>query len=135
MAAGWVELLVEREVTQQVADGQRYYWHCLSGITQWERPRPGDADPTRGRRARECIVCMDRDTTHAFLPCGHLCACFHCACVLHTMGEPCPVCRVEIAQVARIYDMEERDNAGANSSGAAEATDTSRSGGPILVDP
>ena len=134
-AAGWVELLVERDVTQQVEDGDRYYWHVPTQLRQWERPRPGDADSTRGRRARECIVCMDGTTTHAFMPCGHWCACVHCAAVLHAAGTGCPMCRRGIASVARIYDMEGRDNAGANSSGSAEATDASGTGGPILVDP
>ena len=130
-AAGWVELLVERDVTQQVEDGDRYYWHVPTQLRQWERPRPGDADSTRGRRARECIVCMDGTTTHAFMPCGHWCACVHCAAVLHAAGTGCPMCRRGIASVARIYDMEGRDNAGANSSGAAEATDAEQL--PILI--
>ena len=90
-----------------------------------------DADSTRGRRARECIVCMDGTRTHAFMPCGHWCACGQCAAVLHAAGTGCPMCRRGIASVARIYDMEGRDNAGANSSGAAEATDAEQL--PILI--
>jgi len=46
--------------------------------------------------ASECVVCMDCDATHAFVPCGHQCVCQTCAD--RTMGREgdgkCPCCRV-----------------------------------------
>merc|ERR1711879_828250 len=40
----------------------------------------------------ECCVCLDRGKSHAFLPCGHLCACMECAAFLAARGAPCPIC-------------------------------------------
>ena len=38
----------------------------------------------------ECIVCMDAENTHSFVPCGHKCVCEACADnVMATSGE-CP---------------------------------------------
>ena len=96
-AVGWVELFEESEVEHQQQGGYRYYWHMARKITQWERPQPGDAQAasTHSRRPRDCCICWDRDITTALLPCGHWCACGHCAAVLHARGDACPVCRVD----------------------------------------
>ena len=51
----------------------------------------------------ECIVCMDAENTHSFVPCGHKCVCEACAnTVMATRGE-CPKCRAEVDNVMRIY--------------------------------
>ena len=51
----------------------------------------------------ECIVCLDAENTHSFIPCGHKCVCEACAnTVMATRGE-CPKCRAEVDNVMRIY--------------------------------
>ena len=51
----------------------------------------------------ECVVCMDAENTHSFVPCGHKCVCEACAnTVMATRGE-CPKCRAEVDNVMRIY--------------------------------
>uniref|UniRef100_F6Y8I1 RING-type domain-containing protein n=1 Tax=Ciona intestinalis TaxID=7719 RepID=F6Y8I1_CIOIN len=46
-----------------------------------------------------CKVCLNRDATIAFNPCGHLCVCQSCSPRLNA----CPICRRSIQQKIRIY--------------------------------
>lgn len=48
----------------------------------------------------ECVVCMDREPTHAFLPCGHKATCGECS----TLVDRCPNCRAHIVERKRIYE-------------------------------
>ena len=61
-----------------------------------------------------CIICGEREKTHLFDPCGHLCACQSCADTVMrsslsntSPGAPslssCPVCRVPAHKVIRVY--------------------------------
>ena len=59
-----------------------------------------------------CIICGERDKTHLFDPCGHLCACQSCAETVmrrslsispSVESSPCPVCRVPSRKVIRVY--------------------------------
>ncbi|CAK0833415.1 unnamed protein product [Prorocentrum cordatum] len=38
----------------------------------------------------ECVICLDRERSRAFLPCGHLCACADCATFMSARGDKCP---------------------------------------------
>ena len=49
-----------------------------------------------------CIVCFRGDKSHAAVPCGHLCVCEACAERIQ-IGDPCPVCRKEVAAKLRVY--------------------------------
>ena len=46
-----------------------------------------------------CVVCLDKPRTHAFLPCGHRCACEVCHLLVlrgartAASGPSCPICR------------------------------------------
>ena len=45
-----------------------------------------------------CVVCLDAERTHAFLPCGHRCVCEGC------LGLPqCPLCRVVATGTLLVY--------------------------------
>jgi hypothetical protein len=51
-----------------------------------------------------CIICMDNDVTHAFLPCQHAHFCADCAGLIeagavNNENPRCPVCRTEIESV------------------------------------
>lgn len=45
---------------------------------------------------RLCCICLSRPSTHAIVPCGHLCLCDTAECVSpyqHRRSPPCPICR------------------------------------------
>ena len=50
----------------------------------------------------ECVVCMDSESTHAAIPCGHMCLCDACRPRVEQQS-PCPVCRAACVAVVRIY--------------------------------
>ena len=47
-----------------------------------------------------CTVCQSSPSTHACVPCGHLCVCSVCAAGINDM---CPICRGHLEKVIRIY--------------------------------
>lgn len=47
----------------------------------------------------ECVFCMERDSTHAIMPCGHMCLCKACVPLVHE----CPVCRGPKENAVRIW--------------------------------
>ncbi|KFP80074.1 Baculoviral IAP repeat-containing protein 7-B [Acanthisitta chloris] len=53
----------------------------------------------RLREERTCKVCMDRDVSVVFVPCGHLVACGECALNLRL----CPICRAVIQGSVRTF--------------------------------
>ena len=46
----------------------------------------------RLKKEKRCKICLDRDATMVFSPCGHICACRQCTVQLRD----CPVCRKKI---------------------------------------
>jgi len=52
----------------------------------------------------ECRICMERDKSTAFLPCGHYIACRECADLLRSDSGLCAICSVAIDGVLRIYE-------------------------------
>lgn len=51
-----------------------------------------------------CVVCLMRRRRSAFIPCGHLVCCQHCAVSVERELVPkCPVCRMAIRSSVRIY--------------------------------
>lgn len=51
----------------------------------------------------ECIVCLDADACHAFLPCGHMVACSKCAHEIFQVTSACPTCRTPATGHLRIF--------------------------------
>jgi serine/threonine protein kinase len=47
----------------------------------------------------ECVVCLTAEPVMALMPCGHRCACAHCAPSLRT----CPICRSPVQEAKRIF--------------------------------
>jgi hypothetical protein len=47
----------------------------------------------------ECVVCADAKRSVAFVPCGHVCSCVHCA----DESNQCPICRVTVAQRLKVF--------------------------------
>ena len=51
-----------------------------------------------------CCVCMEVEKTHAFVPCGHKCACSRCAADIMTKGRSCPLCRERCDSALRVFE-------------------------------
>jgi len=58
---------------------------------------------------KSCSICKEYKKTHACIPCGHMCLCALCAEDLSKKGVKgqnktrCPICRVEVDNLSRIY--------------------------------
>ena len=63
-----------------------------------QRTTPAAEKPLEGGRVT-CKVCLDREVSLVFLPCGHLVSCSSCADQL----TDCPVCRKRITQKIRTF--------------------------------
>ena len=58
----------------------------------------------RSNEARTCTICLDKERSHIFLPCGHLVCCAKCA--KQAKNEPpnqCPMCRKPIKNTVKAY--------------------------------
>jgi len=58
--------------------------------------------------ARLCVVCLEHEASHAFIPCGHLIVCQGCSKkyeldIQRNKRVKCPLCRVSTMCLARIY--------------------------------
>ena len=64
---------------------------------------PGD---TQGEIPKDklCNVCLDKEKTHLFLPCGHLCVCETCMTRIMKSSTPCPICRDLPHKSIRVYN-------------------------------
>lgn len=54
----------------------------------------------------QCVVCIDRPASHAFLPCGHRCICEKCSVHMKREwhgGKRCPMCKKKAKSVLQIY--------------------------------
>lgn len=51
-----------------------------------------------------CVICGERNKTHLFDPCGHLCACQSCADqLMRSSTASCPICRMQSNKVIRVF--------------------------------
>eukprot|EP00803_Ostreobium_quekettii_P006288 evm.model.scf_934EXC.9 EVM.evm.TU.scf_934EXC.9 scf_934EXC:50931-53471(-) len=57
----------------------------------------------RAAHVERCSICLCNTRNSVFLWCGHQVACIDCAAILHSSGQPCPVCRQSIGKVQRVY--------------------------------
>uniref|UniRef100_A0A8V1A3R4 RING-type E3 ubiquitin transferase n=1 Tax=Gallus gallus TaxID=9031 RepID=A0A8V1A3R4_CHICK len=64
-----------------------------------ESPLSTEEQLRRLQEERMCKVCMDRDVSVVFVPCGHLVACGECALNLRL----CPICRAVIQGSVRTF--------------------------------
>jgi len=69
-----------------------------------EEPEPPEPEPPKilasiEPATAECAICWDADAVYAAVPCGHRCLCAHCS----KMVSQCPVCRVQISLVLRVF--------------------------------
>ena len=50
-----------------------------------------------------CVACCQRPANHAFIACGHLCACRDCARSIMSINARCPMCRAEATAAIRVF--------------------------------
>lgn len=50
-----------------------------------------------------CVICFEREKTHAFAPCGHMCVCEMCSNQIMSITDICPICRSNSSSVLHIY--------------------------------
>ena len=62
---------------------------------------PSDAQKANDSKD-ECVVCMDKPMSVAWVPCGHVCYCIECAekC---KKEDKCPTCSQKVTELQRIY--------------------------------
>lgn len=51
---------------------------------------------------RTCVVCMANPSSHAILPCMHMCLCLNCAGHVNRLKK-CPKCRATIKSVKQVF--------------------------------
>jgi len=51
----------------------------------------------------ECVVCFDGPQSAVCVPCGHNAICMACASEIVNSTSQCPVCRVEIREIIKLY--------------------------------
>ncbi len=85
-AAEFIKLVVKK---------MRYRKKVRAEVAEQETATaPAAAAPTDDTEDEDdskiCVVCMDEDRTHAYVPCGHFCVCGTCAA---EVPDTCPMCR------------------------------------------
>lgn len=61
-----------------------------------------DRDDAPAQRKPQCVVCLDGEPMHAFVPCGHVVLCNQCA-AQYPVAAGCPVCRAEATALIKVY--------------------------------
>jgi len=55
--------------------------------------------PSACDQSDRCVICYERQKTHAFIPCGHRCVCDECQREIIQ----CPLCRLYVEKTVKIY--------------------------------
>lgn len=51
----------------------------------------------------ECVMCYENPRTHAFVPCGHKCACYECGDKIMQSTKKCPMCNTAASMQMKIF--------------------------------
>ena len=77
---------------------------CGLRFKDWVAARRTSKDGEIMEKEQRCKVCLDNMIDSVFLPCGHMMTCIICGSNLVSwLGVSCPICRKQIARVAKIY--------------------------------
>jgi rRNA maturation endonuclease Nob1 len=56
------------------------------------------------KEASECVVCLNTKSTHAIVPCMHMCLCAGCASIYEKKKlKACPKCRQKCTSINKLY--------------------------------
>ena len=99
-------LLREREEERQLLDDTLA---ASSAAAAAPLPPPAavaapPAAPTREEDNSLCVVCMDGPKEYIAVPCGHKALCERCSRRYVGGREACPLCRVKVKQVIRVFE-------------------------------
>eukprot|EP00494_Astrolonche_serrata_P030327 UN30594 len=51
-----------------------------------------------------CVICLDKQSQYACIPCGHRCLCSDCESTITTgWASRCPICRNTVNQKVKIF--------------------------------
>jgi hypothetical protein len=69
------------------------------------KPNLGGAGASSLKKAGEptCAVCLDQPAEAVCVPCGHVAGCMECLTEIKRKGMGCPICRMPIKEVVKIY--------------------------------
>ena len=70
-----------------------------------QKQHPKEKSVAKAMEDNKCVVCLDNQVTHAYIPCGHLCVCGDCVANYNTSSENnhCPLCRERSYCITKIY--------------------------------
>ena len=57
----------------------------------------------RTSKKGSCCICNENKINSVLYRCGHMCACFKCASELQGSNKKCPICKVPIIDVVKVY--------------------------------
>ena len=109
------EIVLQLEQIERSLTASQGTWSALLrdyGMLAEERLQASDSDvpgtfarPRSSALAdggtRSCVICMQHQRTHTYLPCMHRCVCAECA---DRWAAACPLCRESATGCARVYD-------------------------------
>ena len=109
------EIVLQLEQIERSLTASQGTWSALLrdyGMLAEERLQASDSDVpgtfARPRSpaladggTRSCVICMQHQRTHTYLPCMHRCVCAECA---DRWAAACPLCRESATGCARVYD-------------------------------
>lgn len=61
------------------------------------------AEQDEEKHESECVVCFDAKQSAVCVPCGHHALCMECASEILASSRMCPVCRVSVREIIRLY--------------------------------
>ena len=61
------------------------------------------ATASSAQQTSACVVCLSGDSTHALVPCGHVCVCGTCLGAVVGRERRCPMCRATVDSSMRVY--------------------------------
>ena len=62
-----------------------------------------DIDDGQESEHEICVVCMDAERSHLFVPCGHRCVCEQCSLTVLSVTSECPMCRQPSTQALKVF--------------------------------
>ncbi len=86
-----------------IDDPAKYFEGKMTGWIDAIDARLRDYTPPKRALTNEqayCVICMDAESTYAFVPCGHKCVCEDCA---GQIKDKCPICRAKIRDRVKIF--------------------------------
>jgi rubrerythrin len=94
--------LLEMESSVRTVREEAQEHRQLAGILENQGASP--APPPARPESHHCVVCTDKDATHAVVPCGHKCMCLDCSGILVARGDPCPVCCGVLGSMLKVHE-------------------------------